>query len=221
MVLKRVQKEPTLAEKGYQILRDAILSGQLAQGSVLTEEQLSDMLKISRTPIRTALGKLVDEGLLENRGKGIAVSSFTKQDIEEISLVRSHVESLVIGQLEGKICPEMIAELREITRLQDSIILSTPEDRLSYINYDYRFHTSLARWTGNRYLMDIVERINIHSGRALMLSISLNYAHKLAINEHQSIVRALEENNFPEAQEAMKEHISAIHNRFFRTDSES
>ena len=218
MVLMSVKKEPTLAEKGYRILRDAILSGQLAQGSILTEEQLSEMLSISRTPIRTALGKLVDEGLLENRGKGIAVSSLTEQDISDICLVRTHVESLVISQLEGKICPEMIKELKSLIAHQDTISLESPEGSLAYINDDYTFHTTLARWTGNRYLMDLVERINIHSNRALMLSISLHYAHKLAVEEHRAIIKALEDRNFGEAQKALKFHLSSIQERFFHKD---
>lgn len=74
MALQAVNRGESLSDRAYRMLRNAILSGELAPGEPLTEESLAERLQISRTPIRTALHRLVSEGLAETAcGKGISV----------------------------------------------------------------------------------------------------------------------------------------------------
>ena len=87
---------------------------------------------------------------------------------------------------------------------------------MEYIDVDFQFHTTLARWTQDRFLLDIVSRINTHSTRGLILSSSLPFAHKKAVEEHASIIDNLEKENYVAAREAMEHHISNVHDRFFQ-----
>lgn len=218
MQLEKVKKNTTLSEKAYQVVRDAIVTNRLTPGELLTEEQLSEMLNISRTPVRAAIRKLVDEGLLITQGKGVLVSTLTESDIDNIAAIRLAVEPLAIDQLAGKITPEMLRELREIAEYQRNITLSklsSSEEYLSYIDADYRFHVMLAKCTGNRFLQDIVERINTHSCRGHILSSSLlSDAHKQAAEEHCTVVDCLERGDCTAARRAMENHIAAVRRRF-------
>ena len=73
MELKPIRKNITLKDQAYEQIRQAINTNTLKPGTALTEEQLSSMLSISRTPIRSALQQLVYEKLLSQDGTGISM----------------------------------------------------------------------------------------------------------------------------------------------------
>ena len=209
-----VKKNQTLSDKAYDIIRNAIVFHELNPSDGLTEEHLSEQLSISRTPIRTALRRLVDEGLAEISGKSIIVSNVSHTDIVKISQVRTHLELLVMDELRGNVTPPLIAQLRETVARQTEAVQAATADYVEYIRQDYLFHTILAQGTDNKYLLDMVERINTHSTRCLMLVPNLPYAHSHAIQEHTQIIDALESGNYSAAYKAMEEHLSQIVARF-------
>lgn len=214
MALAPVKKNMTLSDKAYQAIRNAIIFNELSPHDTLTEERLSEELSISRTPIRTALRRLVDEGLAEVRGKSISVTAIGEEDIVNINAVRLPLELLVLDQLQGKISRQLISLLRESIAQQNACCMSTVDDYVDYIQQDFLFHTTLACWTGNRFLLDLVERINTHSNRCLMLSSTLVASHDLAIQEHIAIVEALESLDYDRARQAMKEHLQQVGSRY-------
>ena len=214
MTLGPVKKDVTLSDKAYRAIRNAIIFNELSPDDVLTEERLSEELSISRTPIRTALHRLVDEGLAEVRGKSITVTAISESDSVNINTVRLPLELLVLDQLQGKVNRQLIDQLREANSRQASSSMSTVDDYVDYIQQDFLFHTTLARWTGNRFLLDLVERINTHSNRCLMLSSTLVASHHLAIQEHSAITDALEALDHEQARQAMINHLQQVGLRY-------
>lgn len=224
MILQAVKKNPTLSEKAYRIMRDAIVINRLEPGEILTEEQLSEMLNISRTPVRAAINRLLGEGLLSDQGKGFIVTSMTPEEIDSISMLRKAVEPLAVSKLCGKVTPEMVKNLRKVVEKQRAVILSSlasSEDFLKYIDFDYEFHTTLAGWTEDRFILDIVERINTHSCRGLILSSSLPFAYKDAVDEHAAILDCLESGDCEAASAAMLKHVSNVQQRYFKKSSKT
>jgi DNA-binding GntR family transcriptional regulator len=211
----------TLSEKAYHAIRNAIIFNEMSPGDILTEEHLSDELSISRTPVRTALHRLVNEGLAEVRGKSITVSSITSDDISSINTVRLPLELLVIDQLKGKVTTHLIRQLRGSIAIQTASLMSTADDYADYIQQDYLFHTALAQGTGNRFLLDLVERINTHSTRCLMLSSTLEISHEHAIREHTAVVDALESLEYERARQAMADHLQKVCTRFISAPDET
>ena len=65
MPLKKIGNKKSLSERAYEILKQAIVTGEFRQGQLLTEEQLAQELAISRTPVRSAVKQLEYEGLVE------------------------------------------------------------------------------------------------------------------------------------------------------------
>lgn len=217
MALKPVKKELTLSDKAYLTIRDAIIIGDIAAGDTLTEEKLCAELSVSRTPLRTALSRLVMEGLLENTGKSVSVTRISEEDAVKISTIRQSIELLCIEELRGKITPALIHELRKCIQEQRTVEMVDAASYSRYIQLDYRFHTILARETRNQYLLDMVERINMHSNRFLMLSSTLEKSSQIAVDEHEKITNSLEENDIEAAMLAMRRHIQGVEVRLYGT----
>lgn len=215
MALKPVKKELTLSDKAYQTIRDAIIIGDIAAGDTLTEEKLCVELSVSRTPLRTALSRLVMEGLLENKGKSVSVTRIDEDDAAKISTVRQNIELLGIEELRGKVTDTLLEELRECVREQRQVRLTDASSYLQYIQLDYRFHTAIARETHNRYLLDMIERINMHSNRSLMLSTTLQASAQVAVDEHERILHSLEESDIETAMLSMRRHIQGVGVRLY------
>lgn len=90
----------SVREAVYDALKQAIISGKITRGTRIVETEYAEMLHISRTPLREALRKLQDDGLLEYvANKGVFVKSFTLEDIEEIYTIRNSLEMLTIPHI--------------------------------------------------------------------------------------------------------------------------
>ena len=93
----------TLREQILERLRDYIVSGELEPGRRLTEQALSDALKVSRGPLREAIRELVEIGLIVSSPyKGIFVRSITRKDLEELYSLRTHLEQFAFRQCWAK-----------------------------------------------------------------------------------------------------------------------
>ena len=88
--------ESTKADDIAVLIEEAIVSGELAPGSVLRQEQLSDRFGVSRTPVREALRKLAALGLVSfEPNRGVRVRTLSHEDLREAFLVRAELEALV------------------------------------------------------------------------------------------------------------------------------
>ena len=96
-------------------LRELIVGGELAPGERVPELALVERLGVSRTPVRTALAKLLDEGLLETLpGGGYVVKAFTESDIQDAIEVRGTMEGLAARlAAERGVAPGLLREVRE------------------------------------------------------------------------------------------------------------
>ena len=220
MALEPLNKKETLSDRAYHAIRNAIVSNELSSEDILTEEKLCGELSISRTPIRTALHRLVEDGLAEVRGKSIVVSYLTEEDTASINVVRQAVELLVMKELRGKVTSMLIRKLRDSIDEQTRCYMASADDFLEYIQQDYIFHTAMAEATGNRFLLDLVQRINTHSNRCLILSTTLAKSYDPAIAEHVAIADALEMGDYDGAYQAMFVHLHQIKERYFSWPAE-
>ncbi len=106
--------ESTKADDIAVLIEEAIVSGELAPGSVLRQEQLSERFGVSRTPVREALRKLAALGLVSfEPNRGVRVRTLSHEDLREAFLVRAELEALATETAAGKITPEALAELEE------------------------------------------------------------------------------------------------------------
>ncbi len=132
------------------VIEEAIVSGELAPGTVLRQEQLSEQFQVSRTPIREALRKLAALGLVSfEPNRGVRVRTITREELREAFLVRAELEGLATGVAAARMTDESLAELiaaeKRFHRLTDDIRAREPgRDRRSltadWVRGNHAFH---------------------------------------------------------------------------------
>src|SRR5437764_2714222 len=109
--------ESTKADDIAVVIEEAIVSGELAPGSVLRQEQLSERFQVSRTPVREALRRLAALGLVSfEPNRGVRVRTLSRDELYEAFLVRAELESLATEVAAGKITEDGLAELEAAER---------------------------------------------------------------------------------------------------------
>src|SRR5882762_7069209 len=152
----QAQGGATLADVAYRTLRDAICSGRIAPHERLAQNSLADQLGISRTPVRDALLRLAQEGLVHSVSwRGYIVNEFTPREIIDIYDARLPLELAGLERAFGRHTARDIAELHDIN---DAISAGgTSVEQLFELNY--RFHTALVAPSENPILLRLLEQL--------------------------------------------------------------
>ena len=213
----------SLEEQVYVELEEEILSGALARGTALGEIALSSRLCVSRTPIRSAIHRLAEEGLVETvANKGAIVVGITKEDLIDIYRIRVRLEGLASAIAAEKISDEGIRTLRESLELSEfymNRIDSGDTDRLKEL--DSTFHETIYKATDNRLLCktlsELHRKVKIYRKRSLSVPGRL----KCSILEHREILEAIEARNAAEADRLTSLHIErALENLIYAFETE-
>ncbi len=134
-------KSVSLADRVFEQLEASILSESYEPGQILTELQLAQQLGVSRTPVREAVRRLEQEGLLKYMPKGEMVVGVSEADIRDIYEIRSLLEGRAVEKACAVMTPESLAQLREIVELQEFYTQRQNADRIK--NADSAFHELL------------------------------------------------------------------------------
>ena len=144
-------------------LRQRILNGDLPGGTRLYEVMLAEELNISRTPVREALSRLAEEGLLERaRGGGFLVRSFAYADVLDMIELRGVLEGTAARlAAERGVCRERLAAIRKLLGELDGCFGRDPEDvdLDNYSRLNTAFHDALARLSGSAVLEREIARV--------------------------------------------------------------
>ena len=192
----------------YERLKQEILTFGFRPGERLVELELCDRYEVSRTPVREALRRLEDDGLVVARDKGgRIVKGLDISDYEDVYAVRAVLETYVVSELAGR-----AGELGDLDALQYGwqegyAAETTPLDG-SYVIPDERFHLGLARATGNAYLLESMERV--HDRLHTIRSFDFTVRERLIVSEaqHVAIGQAIREGDRGTAAALMAQHIA-------------
>jgi len=145
-------------------LREMILAGELKAGSRITELAMVDKLKVSRTPIRAALIRLEQEGLLQQMPTGgFAIRQFSEADVADAIELRGTIEGLAARlAAERGVAAEDLAQahqcLDDIDHVLSQSVLNE-EAFSTYVRLNAQFHVVLARLSGSSVLQRDLERV--------------------------------------------------------------
>lgn len=196
----------SLEEKVYLLLEEEILAGKLRPGEQLREIALSERLSVSRTPVRGALHRLAEEGLVELcTNKGATVVGITRDDIKDIYAVRMRLEGLAARLAATRMSDEDRAHLTEVTELSEFYLERGDDKKRSEL--DSEFHNTIFRASGSRHLNKILSDLhkNIKTYRRISLK-NTNRAEK-SILEHRGILEAILKKDADEAERLTYIHI--------------
>ncbi|HAP57735.1 MAG TPA: GntR family transcriptional regulator [Sphaerochaeta sp.] len=149
----------SLSDQVYTMLKDQILSGQLKGGMKIPEESLADQFGVSRTPIREAIRRLAEYGLVTIKPRSHAtVSAITEQEANDIARVRVALEQLAIESIDEASYSRNVKELSRYAA--DCQYAMGIGDRATVFEQDSLFHLALVRSSGNSALISICERLD-------------------------------------------------------------
>ena len=121
-----------IREIAYEVLKHAIITGEIPAGERIVETEYADRLHISRTPLREALRKLERDGLVEYvQRRGVIVRAFTIADVEEIYTIRNALEMLTLPAIIQKATADDITALRDRLHEMDGVMASRDFETLS------------------------------------------------------------------------------------------
>jgi len=180
----------TFRDGVYEALKLSILRCELLPGQRLLEKELVSKIGKSRTPVREAIIKLEQEGLVEKlNGKGgYFVSSIRKQDIEEIFNIREVLESYCVSLAIDRIGKEELNQLEQIT--QEEELSESSGNIYSLIESDTRFHEIIYRACGNQKLYEILNNLKNHIYRFRTLSFKSRERKNIPLSNHKKLLLA-------------------------------
>ncbi|MXX71538.1 MAG: GntR family transcriptional regulator [Gemmatimonadetes bacterium] len=186
-----------LGTQAYERLRELIVHGRLAPGSRLIETEIADRLGLSRTPIRSALQRLMQEGYIADTGNGRQsrpyVSPLTKDDALELLFIVGEIEGLAAwraAQLDTR--PALVTELNAINSemLAEASLGRPSRERLFQL--DNRFHRSYVQAGAGPRLLVLNDSIKPQAERYIRLYIdALIDQITVSVDEHERIVNAI------------------------------
>lgn len=206
-----ISRSQNLNTPVYETLRNQIINFTLKPGQKLQDRQLSLQFGVSRTPVREALNKLVQEGFVrQTPGQGYFVKEISIKEIEDLYEVREALEVLAAQQATRNINNRQIKRLSEILRRHKTLIEKNEFESRILENAD--FHKTIALGSGNQYLYEIISYIfdkisNVHGIGSLTLQRTLQ-RKKIAYQQHEEIYKSLKEKDLPKLTKKLRKHIS-------------
>jgi len=211
-----IQRPQSLREQTYQVLRAAILSGELAAGSRLVETQIAEKLQVSRTPIREALQQLQKEQLIAtDKSGGLRVISFSPEDARHLYRCRLALEQESVLEACHHATTEQLAKIDLIIQQAEKAIAQQPNQLTSYqlLHIDYQFHRAIAESSGNPWLAMLLDQLFDKMALLRIQTIQQNLQVFEIRSEHRQIYAAIAQRNSEQALAAIHEHLTASQNR--------
>ena len=198
-------------DRAYRHIRQRILDGSYLPGARLKEDEIARSLGISRTPVRDALRRLNGEGIvLFTLNQGARVSSWTADDMEEITALRATLESFAAELAATKIDPNGIAWLKEIQAAMTRCVEeSDPPDIDGVAHHNNAFHQAIVDIAGNTRLRIAFQQV-VDLPLVLRKFAAFSYERlQRSLTHHHDIIAALEAGDAAWAASAMRSHILA------------
>ncbi|MES2977051.1 MAG: GntR family transcriptional regulator [Pseudomonadota bacterium] len=199
-------------------LREMILSGELAGGARIAELAIVERLGVSRTPIRAALMRLEQEGLLEALPNGgYAVRTFSERDISEAIELRGTIEGLSARLAAERGAPSVVlSEARRCLGQIDAVLAQPALDDdafSSYVTLNETFHALLSEMAGSQVIAREIERVSAlpfasASGFVVVQANSPGARDMLVVaqDQHRQVLDAIESREGSRAESIMREH---------------
>ncbi len=199
-------KQQTLADQVYAQVKNEILNGNLKANDKISEEDLAELYGVSRTPIRDALKKLADYGLIKIVPRSHAiVNSVSSKEAKDIAKIRITLEQFSIDNLTDESLNQNFENLcRYASECQFALSMA---DKAKVFENDSLFHLTLIKATNNLTLIDLYNRID---AKVQLLRLEQDTSMEdlsKYISQHSEILNFLKNNKYEEAKDLLKNHI--------------
>jgi DNA-binding GntR family transcriptional regulator len=201
--------EPLRVERVYQQIKWRIVYGTYPPGKVLSESVLARVHGSSRTPVREALSRLVEERYVERvPRKGCIVAPITLMAIQNTFDVRRLLEGAAAETAAQRADAAAIARIRELADYPK--FETTAESYRTRLGANAQFHIAVASASENGLLVDLVRHCLTQHNRVLSLGLEFP-VHPTSVAEHHAIVDAIAGHDPAGARQAIEHHLDGAH----------
>lgn len=200
------QARPSLVEEVAQVLRDRIFAGRYAPGEPMRQVQLSEELRVSRTPLREALRMLESEGLLASEGaRGVVVATADLAKLVRAYELREVIDGLAARLAARLATREQLGQLQDLVKEQRRAV--SPWQPGAYTQLNVRFHAAIIAVSGNEYLAAQLPLVRLTS-QVFAPAVQLTRDRaQAAIAEHGQILEAIRGRDPELAEQLARMHI--------------
>lgn len=200
-------RAPAVKANPYEKIRDAIASGELEPGQPLVESSLATWCGVSRTPVREALRRLEQDGLVAWSERGLGVRKRTPEEILDIYDVR-----IVLEAQSARTAADRRTD-RDLVMLHASLSRGgavDPSDVPAKVIHSRSFHQLVRRAAHNEALIDLLDRISLHLSRYAdaQPTLAASGRWEAAMHEYSQLVNAIERRDGPTAYDISHRYFS-------------
>ena len=203
----RLDRSRHAAPQVFEKLREAIVALDLVPGTVLARAELAEQFGISQTPIRDALLKLGEEGLVDIFPQhATVVSRIDISAAKQAHYLRRSIELEVVRTLAQQPDPATLERLR--AQVERMVLVMGPEHYSEFVAADQDFHRLMYEAAGVAGLWDLVRRMSGHVARLRRLHLPTEGKTAAVVRDHRAIVDAIAAGNPADAQDQLRAHLS-------------
>lgn len=198
----------TLSDEVTENLRVAIRNGVLQSGARLVERDVAERLKVSRVPVREAIQRLVEEGLLikiPHRGAFVYVP--TRDEIEEISSLRAVLERFVAERVIHRWQPQYEEALHDIVR--EMRLAASHRDIQQVYAHDYQFHHTLWQIAEHSIMLEVLTGLRVRINRFLYEANDALPTEQIEmhVDSHDDLIEVLKSGDVERARRMFTQHV--------------
>ena len=196
-----------LKDRAYTRIRDMILRGGLPPGEMLSKRQLARQLRMSKTPIDSALDRLASEGFVAiSPRQGVVVRQSSVHDLSDLFDIRLALEPFVVRKLAGRLTADQKTRLMDNLDAQAAALEARDDGGSSRL--DTGFHLMLCEFLQNGEILRVMRQLRSKLDRVILQVFTLR-PERLASNhrEHVAIAEAVVGGRGDDAAESMERHL--------------
>jgi DNA-binding GntR family transcriptional regulator len=208
--------KPLLSERVYEELRGWIVSGELAPGEVLRDGELAEHLGVSRTPVREAIRRLVDNGLLEaSANRWTRVAEIRPEDVDHLLPIVRSLEVLALELALPRLEPDGLREMEEANgRLEQAVAAG---DHVAAAEANRAFHNAFLSRAGNPELEHLLLTVTLKFKRTGVFYFrAVEGAPAESVAEHADLIEAVRGGRPDRMRKALGRHWERVEERLRR-----
>lgn len=202
-------KPRSTAQNVYALLRNDIVLGVLRPLDPIRESEIAERLAVSRTPVREALLRLANLGLVDIFPQsGTRVAPIRLEKVRAAQLIREAVEVEVVQRACEAASDQDFSALQHL--IEDQVIAASRTDLRRLFELDEEFHRAIYRAAGLLPVAEELEDVKVHLNRLRFISVNWPRGADKITGEHEAILAALRARDKDGAAEAMRVHLRAV-----------
>lgn len=193
----------------YEVIKGNIINLNLPPGHKVSEQEISDLLDVSRTPVREAFIKLSKEGLLYVLPqRGTYISYIDLGIVEDARFIRENLEEAVLKIATKKFPEELLDVLQDNINVQKKLI----DQKLffEFLEMDEEFHKTIFTGCSKERVWSLIEQINSEYKRVRILTFIADINWKIVIEQHERLLESIRNHDQVLAFEVISNHVQKL-----------